>query len=134
MEEYMAERVAVKFYICRHCGNIVGMIHASGVPVVCCGEPMQELVPNTTDAAQEKHVPVVTVKGHKVEVKVGAVPHPMVEDHWIQWIYLETENGGQRKILNPGDKPEAVFTLENDKPLAVYEYCNKHGLWKADIK
>lgn len=129
----MAEKFSVKFYICKHCGNIVGMIHSSGAPIICCGEPMQELKPNTTDAAQEKHVPVVTVKGNKVEVKVGAVAHPMVEDHWIQWIYIETENGGQRKILNPGDKPEAVFALENDKITAAYAYCNKHGLWKADV-
>jgi len=128
----MAEKIAVKFYICRHCGNIVGMIHASGAPVVCCGEPMQELKANISDGAKEKHVPVISVKGGRVEVKVGSVEHPMAEDHWIQWIYIQTENGGQRKVLNPGDKPEAVFALENDKVIAAYAYCNKHGLWKAE--
>ena len=128
----MAEKVAFKFFICRHCGNIVGMIHSSGAKIVCCGDQMEELVPNTTDAAKEKHVPVISVKGGKVEVKVGSAPHPMVEDHWIQWIYIETEKGGQRKVLNPGDKPEAVFALEDDKLIAAYAYCNKHGLWKAE--
>ncbi|MCI1208228.1 MAG: desulfoferrodoxin Dfx [Treponema sp.] len=125
----MAEKVEFRFFICRHCGNIIGMIHSSGVKVVCCGEPMELLEPNTVDAAQEKHLPVITVKGDTVEVKVGSAPHPMVEDHWIQWIYIETEKGGQRKVLNPGDKPEAVFKLADDKLLAAFAYCNKHGLW-----
>ncbi|MEG0919442.1 MAG: desulfoferrodoxin family protein [Bacilli bacterium] len=122
-----------KFLRCEHCGNIVGMIHDSGVPVVCCGEPMKELVANTTDAATEKHVPVVSVDGNKIVAKVGDVEHPMLEEHFIQWIYLETENGGQRKALKPGMVPEATFVLENDKPVAVYEYCNLHGLWKKEL-
>lgn len=127
----MTER---KFFICKHCGNIVGMIHDAGVPLVCCGEKMQELVANTTDGAQEKHVPVVTVEGNKVTVAVGSVAHPMLDAHYIQWIYLETEQGGQRKALKPGGKPEAVFMLtEDDKAVAAYEYCNLHGLWKAVI-
>ncbi|MDD3171305.1 MAG: desulfoferrodoxin family protein [Bacilli bacterium] len=123
-----------KFFICEHCGNIIGMIYASGVPVVCCGEEMKELVPNTVDAAQEKHVPVVEVKGNTVEVKVGSVAHPMIAAHFIQWIYLETKNGGQRKALVPGEEPKAVFTLINDEPIAAYAYCNLHGLWKTEIK
>jgi superoxide reductase len=128
----MAEKIAVKFYICKHCGNIVGMIFDSGVVPVCCGDKMTELVANTTDAAKEKHVPVITVSGNEVHVVVGAVAHPMEPEHFIQWIYLETEQGGQRKSLKPGDKPEAVFALaEGDKLIAAYAYCNKHGLWKA---
>lgn len=121
-----------KFYICSHCGNIVGMIHASGVPVVCCGEPMQELVPNTVDASGEKHLPVVQVNGNEVHVAVGSTAHPMADVHYIQWIYLQTKNGGQRKILKPGDAPEAKFLLCEDEPVAVYAYCNLHGLWMTD--
>jgi superoxide reductase len=101
--------------------------------MVCCGEQMTELVPNTVDAAKEKHVPVIKVDGKKVTVKVGSVPHPMTEEHLIKWIYLQTEGGAQRKCLNAGDAPEATFMLtEGDKPVAAYEYCNLHGLWKAD--
>ena len=123
-----------KFFICKHCGNIVGMIHDAGVPLVCCGEEMSELVANTTDGAQEKHVPVVTVTGSTVHVAVGSVEHPMLDAHYIQWIYLETEQGGQRKALKPGGKPAATFILtEDDKPVAAYEYCNLHGLWMAKI-
>ena len=122
-----------KFFVCKHCGNLVGMIFNSGVPMVCCGENMTELVPNTTDAAQEKHVPVVTVEGNKVTVEVGSVAHPMEEAHYIQWIYLQTQKGGQRKSLNPGDAPKAVFELIDDKAEAALAYCNLHGLWKADI-
>lgn len=122
-----------KFYLCKHCGNLVGMINNSGVPIICCGEEMMELVPNTTDAAQEKHVPVVTVDGNKVTVGVGSVPHPMEEAHFIQWIYLLTENGGQRKALKPGNAPKAEFQLVDDKAVAALAYCNLHGLWKADI-
>lgn len=133
MEESTVSNKNARFYLCKHCGNLVGMIHNSGVPMICCGEPMVELVPNTTDAAQEKHVPVVEVSGSTVTVKVGSVPHPMTEEHWIQWIYLETSKGGQRKSLLPGDKPEAVFQLADDEAVAAYAYCNLHGLWKKDI-
>ena len=122
-----------KFFKCKTCGNMVGMINSSGVPIMCCGAPMDELKANTEDAAQEKHVPAVTVEGNKVTVVVGDVEHPMLEEHFIQWIYLETETGGQRKALKPGDAPKAVFVVEDDKPVAVYEYCNLHGLWKKDL-
>ena len=122
-----------KFYICKHCGNLVGMIHSAGVPMFCCGQEMEELSPNTTDAATEKHVPVVTVEDDLVTVEVGSVPHPMAEEHYITWIYLETEHGGQRKALNPGEEPKAQFRLCGDKAVAAYEYCNLHGLWKKDI-
>ncbi|MBQ1545499.1 MAG: desulfoferrodoxin [Clostridia bacterium] len=124
----------MKFYICKHCGNIVGMVNDAGVPLVCCGEKMSELVANTTDAAQEKHVPVVTVDGNLVTVEVGSVAHPMLEEHFIQWIALETEQGNQRKPLVPGAEPKAVFALApGDKAIAAYEYCNLHGLWKAEL-
>ncbi|MBQ2985554.1 MAG: desulfoferrodoxin [Clostridia bacterium] len=123
-----------KFYICRHCGNIVNSIKNSGVPMVCCGEKMEELTANTVEASQEKHLPVVSILGDKVKVEVGSAAHPMLEEHSIQWIYLETTKGGQRKDLQPGEAPEAEFTLTNEKPVAVYEYCNLHGLWKTEIK
>ncbi len=125
---------SAKFYVCKHCGNLVSMIHASGVKMICCGEEMSELKPNTVDAAQEKHVPVVTVNGNTVTVEVGSVPHPMLDAHYIQWIYLETEQGIQRKCLKPGTEPKAVFSLaEGDKAVAAYEYCNLHGLWKKAV-
>ena len=122
------------FYVCKKCGNLVGMIHASGVPMICCGEEMTALTPNTVDAAQEKHVPVITVNGSTVTVKIGSVDHPMTEEHYIQWVYLETEKGGMRKCLNPGQKPEVTFELtSDDKALAAFEFCNLHGLWKATV-
>ena len=123
-----------KFFVCKHCGNMIGLLHDAGVPMMCCGEKMVELVPNTTDGAHEKHVPVATVEGNKVVVNVGSVDHPMVPEHWIQWVYLETDKGGHRKVLNPGENPHLVFALtEDEKPVAVYEYCNLHGLWVAKL-
>ena len=122
-----------KFYVCPVCGQVVEKVTDKGIPVVCCGKPMEELKANTTDASQEKHVPVVTVDGNKVNVTVGSVAHPMEAEHYIEWIYVQTENGGLRKTLNPGDAPEAEFCLDGDKAVAVYAYCNLHGLWKADL-
>ena len=121
----------MKFYVCQHCGNIVTFVEDKGVPVMCCGQKMTEMVPNTTDAAQEKHVPVVVQDGQQVKVSVGSAEHPMMEEHYIQWICLETKKGSQCKYLKPGEKPEAVFTLADDELVAAYEYCNLHGLWKA---
>jgi superoxide reductase len=122
----------MKFYICEVCGNIITHVNASGVPVVCCGKPMKELVPGTTDAAVEKHVPAYSVEGNLVRVKVGSVEHPMLDVHFIQWIAVESKQGVQIKYLQPGQAPEAVFALsEGDELVAVYEYCNLHGLWKA---
>lgn len=123
-----------RFYICRHCGNLIGMVHDSGVPVVCCGEKMEPLVPNTVDAAGEKHLPVVTVEGSTLRVNVGTVDHPMLPEHFIEWIYVQTENGGCRRALKPGDKPAAVFELGEEKAVAVYAYCNLHGLWMTEVK
>ena len=122
----------MKFLRCAHCGQIVAVVKGTGVPVICCGEPMQEIVAGTTDAAVEKHVPVYEVKGDTVCVKVGAAEHPMLEEQYIEWIALKTEQGNQRKALKPGDKPEACFRIcEGDKVEAVFAYCNLHSLWKA---
>ena len=132
--------MATKFYKCRHCGNVIHKVVDSKVPVVCCGEQMQELIPNTVDASGEKHVPFVTnliecnCKGeceNMLKVQVGSVPHPMTPEHHIAFIYVETENGGIRIDLK--DKPEAEICVCTDKPVAVYEYCNLHGLWKTEL-
>ena len=108
------------------------MVKDSGVNVVCCGQKMTELIPGTSDGAHEKHVPVVTVDGNKVSVAVGAVDHPMLDVHFIEWIAIETSAGAQRKVLKPGDAPKAEFVLaEGETFVAAYAYCNLHGLWKA---
>lgn len=122
----------MKFYKCEICGKIVAMVKETPVETMCCGQAMRELVPGTTDGAVEKHVPVYTVEGNTVTVKVGSAEHPMADVHHIEWIAIETENGNQRKELKPGDKPEATFALvPHDKVKSVYEYCNIHGLWKS---
>ena len=124
--------VKMKFYQCSHCKNIITYVENKGVPVMCCGEKMQELVPGTVDAALEKHVPVVEKDGNKVTVKVGAVTHPMLVEHSIRFIAIETKEGSQIKYLKPGEAPEAVFMIaDGDEFVAAYEYCNLHGLWKA---
>lgn len=122
-----------KFYICRRCGNLVEMIHDVGVPVFCCGQKMEPLVPNTVDASGEKHLPVVTVADGVVTVNVGSADHPMLPEHFIEWVYVETENGGQRKALKPGDAPHVSFYIGSDKPVAVHAYCNLHGLWMTEV-
>lgn len=121
-----------KFFICEHCGNIIAMVEDKGVPVMCCGQKMTELVPGTTDAAAEKHIPVYKTEGNKVYVTVGEVEHPMIEEHYIQWVSLQTKLGNQRKALKPGDAPKTCFALcDGDEIEAVYAYCNLHSLWKA---
>ncbi len=121
-----------KFYICKHCGNIIGMIQDSGVTPECCGEEMQELIANTVDASVEKHVPVIKTEGCKVTVTVGSTLHPMLPAHYIMWIYLNTQKGAQLKYLIPDSEPKAEFCLaDGDKVIAAYEYCNLHGLWKG---
>ena len=122
-----------KFYICSHCGNIVEMVHDAGVPLICCGRKMDELIPGSVDASQEKHVPAVKVSQDTVEVNVGSVDHPMVDVHWIEWVQLLTDKGSYRKWLNPGEAPNVKFLLGDEKPLAVYAYCNLHGLWKTEL-
>lgn len=120
----------MKFFICKHCGNIIGYVESSGVKVMCCGEPMVELVPSSTDAAQEKHVPFIKTVGGHVEVTVGEVMHPMTDAHYIKWIALETKQGRQRKVLSPNDLPFASFELtDGDEVVNAYAYCNLHGLW-----
>ena len=124
--------MAKRFFRCNSCGNIIGVIKDGGGPLVCCGQPMRELVPGTTDGAKEKHVPVYTVCGSTVTVKVGSAEHPMTDGHRIEWIAIETENGNQRKELKTSEKPEATFAIvPYDKVKSIYEYCNLHGLWKA---
>ena len=122
----------MKFYRCAHCGQIVAIVKSKGVPIMCCGEKMQEIIPGTTEAATEKHIPVFTVEDNKVLVTVGEVEHPMLEEHYIEWISIQTKFGNQRKALKPGDEPKTCFALcEGDEVEAVYAYCNLHSLWKA---
>ena len=128
--------MANKFFRCELCGNIIGLIHEGGGPLVCCGKPMAALEANTTDAAQEKHVPVPEFDkaAQKVTVKVGSAAHPMTPEHFIEWIHLQTKLGSQMRHLTPEDAPEAVFQIApGDEPVAVFAYCNLHGLWKADV-
>lgn len=121
-----------KFFICEHCGNIIAMVKESGVPIVCCGQKMKQIIPGTTDASLEKHVPVYTVENNKVMVTVGSVEHPMIPEHYIEWVSLQTKFGNQRKALSPNTKPSVCFSLcEGDEVEAVYAYCNLHSLWKA---
>ena len=122
-----------KFYICEHCGNMIDMIHDAGVSVMCCGQKMSRLEAGTVEASHEKHIPVVTVDGKTVTVTVGSVEHPMVAEHSILWVYLQTDKGCQRKCLEVGKAPVVTFALADEKPVAVYAYCNLHGLWKTDI-
>jgi len=122
-----------RFFICDDCKNIVDIISMKGVPIMCCGIKMTELEPNTVEASNEKHLPEVKVSGDKISVQVGSVIHPMTDEHYIQFIFAETEQGSQRKDLEPGDSPSAEFSFVNDKPIAVYEYCNLHGLWKVEL-
>ena len=119
-----------KFFKCETCGNVAVKFVDSKVPLVCCGKPMTELVPNTVDAAHEKHVPVVTrLDDCRIKVEVGSVHHPMTPEHYIAFIYVETDHGGIRVDLK--DTPEAVIHIGKEHIRAVYEYCNLHGLWKA---
>lgn len=121
-----------KFFKCNHCGNVIGKIIDAGVPVMCCGEKMEQLIPNTVDASNEKHVPVVTrIDDSTIKVEVGSVAHPMLPEHHIAFIYVQTEDGGIRVSLK--DKPEAVICTGTSKAVAVYEYCNLHGLWVTEL-
>ncbi len=122
----------LKFYRCAKCGQIVAIVKETGSPLICCGEEMKEIKAGTSDGAREKHVPVFEVSGNKVTVTVGSVDHPMLPEHYIEWIAIQTKGGNQRKALKPGDAPKAVFSIcEGDEVVAVYAYCNLHSLWKA---
>ena len=123
----------MKILRCNHCGNTTYVLHDSYVPMICCGEEMHELIANTTEAALEKHLPAVTMNEGKIEVVVGSVEHPMTDAHYIEWILLETDKGVQIRHLTPADATKAVFEIGEGKPLAVYEYCNLHGLWKTEL-
>lgn len=127
----MAGTEQFRFYRCNKCGNIVQSVNASGAPLSCCGEQMTELKANSSDGAVEKHVPVVEVNGSKVSVKVGSVSHPMLPEHYIMWVYVQTASGGFFRYFKPGDTPEAAFDIGSDKLVNVFAYCNLHGLWIA---
>ena len=122
-----------KFYVCEHCGNVIEKVHDAGVPVSCCGQRMTELVPGTVEASREKHLPDVKVVGNVVHVSVGSIAHPMAEEHSILWVYLQTDKGGQMKHLSVGEAPSADFALVDEQPIAVFAYCNLHGLWRTDL-
>lgn len=122
-----------RFFICEHCGNMIAIIKDKGVPVICCGQKMTELIPGSIEASEEKHLPVFTVDNNKVYVMVGEAEHPMSKEHYIEWISIQTKSGNQRKCLMPEDKPVACFSIcEGDEVEAVYAYCNLHGLWKTE--
>lgn len=122
-----------KYYVCEHCGNVITFVKNAGVPVMCCGQKMKEIVPGTTDAAVEKHLPLIKQEGNLVTVEVGSVEHPMAAEHSIEWISIQTREGSQRKALAPGQRPAAVFALADGDVLeAAYAYCNLHGLWKTE--
>ena len=119
--------------MCETCGTLVSVIKQNGPTLACCGNGPKELVAKSpVTEGKEKHLPVVEVVGQEVHVQVGSVLHPMVEDHWIEWIYLVTDKGEQIKHLHPGEEPKAVFHIgKGEKVLEAYDYCNKHGLWKT---
>lgn len=122
-----------KFYICPDCGMVIETVHDSGIAPSCCGMKMDVLIPNTMEASGEKHIPDVTVDGSVVTVNVGSVDHPMQDAHYIEWVQLVTERGSQRRYMKPGDAPKVTFHLGEEKPVAVYAYCNLHGLWKTEL-
>ena len=123
-----------KFFRCDICGNLVGLIHSSGVPLECCGQEMTELQGNTADAAAEKHVPAVSVDGNEVTVTVGEVGHPMLAEHFIEWVYIKTQSGGHRRELKPNGEPVAKFILTpGETAETAFAYCNLHGLWMKEL-
>ena len=122
----------LKLFRCKHCGQIVAIVKETGVPVICCGEPMKEMIAGAEDASVEKHVPVFTEKDGVVSVSVGSEDHPMLPAHYIEWIAMQTKYGEQRKLLSPGMAPKASFCIpEGDELEAIYAFCNLHGLWEG---
>ena len=122
-----------RFYICATCGKIIAIVNDVKVPTICCGEKMTEIIPGTINASTEKHVPIFKIENNKVYVSVGEAEHPMVEEHYIEWISLQTNFGNQRKLLKPDQKPEVCFAiLDGEEVESVYAYCNLHGLWKNE--
>lgn len=128
----MKEAKQMVFFRCKHCGNIVGVIKNGGGELVCCGEPMEKLEANVTDAAQEKHVPVASKEGGKLKVSVGSAAHPMSPEHYIEWIAVVADDKNEIAYLKPGMEPKAEFT-DITSNATVYAYCNLHSLWKADV-
>ena len=124
----MAEQLEV--YKCDVCGNIVEVLHGGAGELVCCGQPMKLFVENTVDAAKEKHVPAIEKTAEGFKVKVGSVPHPMEEKHYIEWVEIIAGGKTYRQFLKPGEEPEATFCIDADQ-VTAREYCNIHGLWKA---
>lgn len=123
----------MKFYKCDICGNFVEMVKESGVPMMCCGQKMTEIIPASSDGAVEKHVPVYSVTDNKVVVNIGEVDHPMLDAHYIEWVAIETDKGAYRIELKPAEAPKVQLALSNDESVInVYAYCNLHGLWKAE--
>ncbi len=123
-----------RFYVCKHCGNIIAMVKANGPAVVCCGEPMSVMECNTNPDLAKKHKPVVNIDGNKVVVTIGEIEHPATEEHYIDWVSLETKKGNQRKEIPNGDKAQVVFMLEEgDAVINAYSLCNLHGLWKTTV-
>ena len=122
----------MRFYRCETCGQIIAIVKKTGVPVMCCGKPMKELIPGTTDASLEKHVPVYEVGNGLITVHIGSSAHPMIPEHYIEWVSVQTRFGNQRKALHPGEEPKVCFPIcEGDEVEAVFAYCNLHSLWKA---
>lgn len=124
----------LKFFRCPHCGTVIEKITDSGIPMVCCGEVMERIYPGTAEASAEKHIPVVTRSENRVWVQVGEAIHPMTEEHSIEWVCLLTDKGVYRRNLEVGKKPTATFLTVNESPIAVYAYCNLHGLWMASAE
>lgn len=119
-----------KFLRCAKCGNIVAVVKETGVPVMCCGQKMEQIVAGSVEASREKHIPEYKVENNKVYVEVGSIEHPMTEEHYIEWVSIQTKYGNQRKQLRPFEKPAVCFSLcEGDSVEKVYAYCNLHGLW-----
>ncbi|MGI6217789.1 MAG: desulfoferrodoxin family protein [Coriobacteriales bacterium] len=121
------------FYVCKRCGNIVIKVNDGGGTLMCCGQPMEILEPNSTDAAQEKHVPAIEIDGDTLKVSVGSVLHPMDPDHYIEWVYVVTKEGVLARCFQPGEEPVASFDISGQNPISVFAFCNKHGLWKIDL-
>ena len=128
--------MAKRYFRCKVCGQIIEIVKDTGVPVVCCGEPMEEIFPSTEEGVLgDKHVPVYKIKDKKVNVKIGSMPHPSTTEHYIEWIAIETSKGSQIKELKPGDAPEALFVIQDGELVkAIYAFCNIHSLWKTCIK
>ncbi len=120
----------MKLFRCNKCGKVIDIIDEKDTKTICCDEEMKELIANTTEGAREKHIPYINVDGAKVNVKIGKIEHPMIDNHYIEWIACCYNDYIVRKYLKPGDKPEAVFDYKNN--MKIYAYCNLHGLWLLD--